>query len=152
MKSINEEIKQKTFSSNLHMATVNLFYTANVLSEAFAQIFKKYDILEQHFNILRIVSGKQGKPITPGEIIDVMLNKNRDLTRLVAKLTRLQLLNRMVNPDNRRKVNIEITEKGKVLLNEINAELEARFYAKPPVKEDEAEHLSHLLDKIRTLI
>ena len=149
MKSISEEIKQLKFDTNYQMAVINLLYTSNVVADKHAVIFKKYDILEQHFNILRIVSGRQGKPISPGEIIEVMLNKNRDLTRLVDKLTKMELLDRQVNPTNRRKVNIAITKNGESVLEKINAELKELMYANVPLTEEESLELSQLLDKLR---
>lgn len=150
MKSINEVIKQNTFDSSYQKAYINMVYTANFFADKASVLFKRHGLLEQHYNILRIVNGRKGDPMTPGEIIEVMLNKTRDLTRLIAKLTKLELLERQVNPLNRRKVNISITEKGKQLLEKITFEFDAKFYNDPPLTDEEAELLNNLLDKIRT--
>jgi len=123
MKNIREEIKQELFESNFQMAYINTIYTANHIQEQSKQIFKKFGILQQHFNILRILNGRSGEKVSPGEIIDVMLDKGRDLTRLIDKMERLKLVSRVVNKVNRRKVDLMITEDGQNTLSSINEEL-----------------------------
>ncbi|HEY8916321.1 MAG TPA: MarR family transcriptional regulator, partial [Chitinophaga sp.] len=85
---IEEAIKQGKFSNNFHKALVNLIFTSNWLRDANAEIFKKYDILPQHFNALRIIKGRHPKPVSAGEIKEVLLDKASDVTRLLDKLVK----------------------------------------------------------------
>ena len=109
---ILQEINQSKFVDNYHMAYVNVMYTSNWLRDRQLPIFKKYNLLPQHYNVLKIVKGKHPKSASPGYILEVMLDKGRDLTRLVDKLVKMELLSRETCPTNRRKVDICISKKG----------------------------------------
>lgn len=146
---INVAIKQKKFDSQKEKVLVNLLYTTNWIRDNNAKIFKKYKILSQHYNILRIVNGQDPKPVSPGYIIDVMLDKKRDLTRLVDKLVRLGYLNRDVCEYNRRMVDITITPQGKKILEEIKHKLNIWMEQNLDISDQDAEILSRYLDKLR---
>ena len=88
---IEEAIKQGRFGSNFHKAVVNLIYTSNWLRDAHTDLFRKYGILSQHFNALRIIKGRHPKPVSAGEIKEVLLDKASDVTRLLDKLVNLDL-------------------------------------------------------------
>lgn len=144
---IKEEIKSN-FSSNRIMATVNIFYTANWLRDVGAPIYSKHGILSQHYNILRIVRGSYPKPVSPGYIKDVMLDKGRDLTRLVDKLVKLGYVERSLCESNRRKMEISITESGSKIIDLVEQETQ-KIYAGYNLSDEEALTLSNLLDKVR---
>jgi DNA-binding MarR family transcriptional regulator len=146
---IEKAIKQSSFRNNRLKAQINLIYTYNWLRDNHQPIFKKHKLLSQHYNVLRIVRGKHPKPVTPGEIIDVMLDKKRDLTRLVDKLVSKGLLHRQTCPSNRRKVEIFITEKGMQLVEVIAEDLRRFDDEDINLTEEEAATLSNLLDKMR---
>lgn len=146
---IKDEIKQSHFKSNGHMAIVNLLFTSNWLRDQQQITFKKHGILAQHYNILRIVKGKKSAPAYPGEIKNVMLDKGRDLTRLIDKLVTLQLLDRRVCKINRRKVEIFITQKGLQLADLIEKETSENTTTIFKLNEEESLQLSNLLDKLR---
>ncbi len=55
---IGEAIKQKKFDNSVEKAIVNLIYTHNWLRDGFNTILKPYGLLQQHFNVLRILRGK----------------------------------------------------------------------------------------------
>ena len=112
MTNLSDAIKQQNFKDSKHKAYLNILYTSNWLRDKFNPIFKEYNILAQHYNVMRIVRGRKGEPVSPGDIIDVMLDKGRDLTRLVDKLVKLDYLERQTCEHNRRKVEIFITDLG----------------------------------------
>ncbi len=145
---IKEELKSN-FDSNRIMATVNIFYTANFLRDIAAPIYKKHDILSQHYNILRIVRGSHPKPVSPGYIKEVMIDKGRDLTRLVDKLVKLGYLERNLCEHNRRQMEITITKSGLDILQTMQKELD-EFFTTYNLTEEEALTLSNLLDKLRS--
>ena len=68
-----EEIKSK-FDSNQLMAAVNIIYTSNWLRDISLPIYKKHNILSQHYNILRIVNGSFPNSVSPGYIKKVMID------------------------------------------------------------------------------
>lgn len=83
---IDKLIKQSKFTDGYQKALINVIYTANHFRDTHAPIFQKYKIQGQHFNILRILKGRHPEPVTPGYIKEVILDKGRDITRLIDKL------------------------------------------------------------------
>src|SRR5690554_454998 len=93
---IEEAIKQGKFRNNYQKAVVNLIFTSNWLRDAQGEFFKEYDILPQHFNALRIIKGRHPKPVSAGEIKEVLLDKASDVTRLLDKLVNLGYVHRQL--------------------------------------------------------
>jgi DNA-binding MarR family transcriptional regulator len=145
--SIQKLIKQSKFESAAQKAFINLIFTYNYFYYKQCDFFKPYDLLPQHYNILKIVKGKAPEPTTPSYIIDVMLDKKRDLTRLIDKLVDKGLLNRCINPNNKRSIQITITEEGLTLTRKLEENL--RNELTHNLTEDDSEQLSQLLDKMR---
>ena len=108
---IEKEIKQSSFQSNLHKAVVNVIYTEGWISSVFRDIFKNYKITSQQYNVLRILRGRFPASLNPSEIKSVMIDKNPDLTRLCDRLVIMGLIDRCIDAENKRKVNIQINEK-----------------------------------------
>lgn len=147
---LEDEIKQEKFESNYHKAVINIIYTANWLRDQQMDVFKAFDVLPQHYNVLRIVKGKYPKPCSPGEIKEVMLDKGNDVTRLVDKLVKKGLVKRNLCESNRRKIDIQITEKGLIFLKELNDPMKKQLSVmKKNMSEKEAGLLSDILDKMR---
>lgn len=150
MANIEKEINQKEFESSRQKAIVNLIYTYNQVMDSHQKIFKKFELLPQHFNILRIIKGNHPEPVSPGYIKEVMLDKSPDLTRLLDKLVNRNLITRKTCEENRRKIDINLTKQGIKLIQQINPEIKKMMkkFGKD-LSEKEAELLSDLLDKLR---
>ena len=145
---ILKDIKQTKPISNKQKVLINIYYTYNWLRDQQSPLFKKHQLQQQHFNVLKIIKGRSPDPICPGEIKEVMLDKGRDLTRLLDKLERMKLVSRQLSKSNRRKVEVCITEKGIELTKVMELEL---FSAVKDIDitEEDAGILSDLLDKMR---
>jgi DNA-binding MarR family transcriptional regulator len=147
---LEDEIKQDKFESNYHKAVINIIYTANWLRDRQMEVFKAFDVLPQHYNVLRIIKGKHPEPCSPGEIKEVMLDKGNDVTRLVDKLVKKGLVKRNLCESNRRKIDLQITEKGLTFLKELNDPMKKQLSVmKKTMSEKEAGLLSDILDKMR---
>lgn len=149
MGTLEQEIKQSVFQNQVHKGFLNIVYTANWLRDRTVALYKPHGILPQHYNILRIVRGKKGEATSPGQIIDVMLDKGRDLTRLVDKLVKMGYLERRTCPTNRRKVDIFITDIGLEITKIIEEGINQWFESTIGLSEPEALKLNELLDKLR---
>ena len=146
---LEDEIKQTRFESGGQKAVINVIFTANWINSQFRNIFKTYDLTLQQYNVLRILRGKYPKSANPGEIKEVMPDKNPDLTRLCDRMCNLGLITRTVDKDNRRKMNITITQKGLDTLEQAAPELDKLEKELVNISESEANLLSDLLDKLR---
>ncbi|MFY0252516.1 MarR family winged helix-turn-helix transcriptional regulator [Chitinophaga sp. 30R24] len=147
---LEEELKQLRFKDEYQKAMLNIIFTGSWLEVLTNHTLKKYDLSSQQYNVLRILRGSKPQPLNLLDIQERMMDKMSNATRLVEKLRLKSLLTRKQCDSNRRKVEIEITEKGLVLLNELDPIIEANHYtmAKKITKE-EAALLSNLLDKLR---
>lgn len=148
---IEDEIKQQTFQSDAHKAYINLAFTAGWLNQQQAAAFKAYSLTGPQYNILRILRGQHPLPATVALLIDRMLDKTSNASRIVDKLEEKKLVTRTVCPANRRAVDIRITEAGLRLLRQIDDEgiADPARAGLDNLTATELRQLSALLDKIR---
>lgn len=146
---IEEEIKQSKFVSPVHKAIVNLMFTNGWFENQLRDVFKDHQLTNQQYNVLRILRGKYPESLNPSEIKAVMIDKNPDLTRLCDRLSTMGLIDRCIDGENRRKMNIKINEKGLEILEKIDPAMDAFHLSINNISEKEAEQLSQLLDKMR---
>ena len=142
--NFEDQIRQTKFRNNFLKAILNLKYTSSLYNSKEVEVFKKYGILAQHFNVLRIVRGVYPDSVSPGKILEVMLDSGRDLTRLVDKLVKLGLLLRSTCPYNRRRVDINITEEGLALTEKIGKDVDVFLDSIETLTDKESEQLSNL--------
>jgi DNA-binding MarR family transcriptional regulator len=146
---ISTAINQKTFVSPQQKVQINLIYTHNYFDSSLKEILKAYQILSQHFNILKILKGSQKESLSYSEIVKVMLDGNSDVTRLLNKLVSLGFVQREVNPFSKRSVLISITPLGLTTTLEIEKKVNACIHRNVNLTDEEANTLSSLLDKMR---
>lgn len=148
---IESVIKATSPITEAKKTVLSILYTNLTLSEKFNEILKPYDISAEQFNVLRILRGQKGKAANMCLIQDRMISKTSNTTRLVDKLLLKELVTRDTCPENRRKIDVNITEKGLKLLEELDPKVvahEERFTSK--LSTTEIETLNYLLEKIRT--
>lgn len=148
--SIEKDIKQNNFKSSHIKAVVNIFYTNSWLETIQMEIFKPYDLTIQQYNVLRILRGQYPNPITVIAIIERMMDKMSNASRLVDKLLLKGLAIRTECPYDRRAVDVKITPKGLDLLEELDVLQDKWENNLKGLSEEEALQLSDLLDKMRT--
>lgn len=146
---LEDAIKQKRFESPQIKAMLNIMYTANWLMGEFRDIYKPFGITPQQYNVLRILRGKHPESVNPSEIKEVMLDKNPDITRLCDRLLGMGFIGRSIDAENRRKMNIVITDAGLQLLSQIQPLLEERQKVILNREGLNFELLSDLLDSLR---
>lgn len=147
---IEEAIRQSHFADNYQKLMVNLLYTANWARDEQVRLMKNFDILPQHYNVLRIIKGKSPEPASPGEIKEVLIDKANDLTRLLDKLEKKGSIKRCLCPSNHRKMDVTVTPRGMKLLEDMEKPMKAYMKElKKRITDKEAETLSRILDKLR---
>lgn len=146
---LEEEIKQPKFKNEYNKLGINILFTQSWLSYKQQAFFKKAGITPQQYNVLRILRGQQPKPATINLLIERMLDKSSNASRIVDKLEAKGLVKRTTCPNDRRAVDVLITENGLDLLKKMDAgeqEWEKNLHT---LTADEAAQLNHLLDKLR---
>ena len=145
---LEKDINQTKFRNEYQKAAINLIYTYNWIHERMKGIFEKQDITPQQFNILRILRGA-GKPISTLQIRQRMLDKMSDTSRIVDRLVVKELVQKNTCINDKRLVDVSITEAGKKILEKMdahNAQMDAIFNN---LSAEEAKKLNVLFDKIR---
>lgn len=128
---------------------VNLLYTANWLNSKYDSFFKNSAITIQQYNVLRILRGQHPHPCSIKLIKERMLDRMSDASRIVDKLNTKKLLVRRECPNDRRSVDILITDKGLQLLQSLDYIDETSKKIFSSLSPDEINTLNALLDKLR---
>lgn len=130
---------------------LNVMYAQNIIADKLMETLKPYDISIEQFNVLRILRGQKGRPANMGFIQEQMIAKTSNTTRLVDKLLFKGLVDRQVCPQNRRKMEVTITEKGLQLLEIVDPLVEeAEEKITAAFSQEEKEQLYSLLEKFKT--
>lgn len=149
---IEEVIKSNVLLDDAKKVILNFTYTQNVIGDKFNKIIKPYDISREQYNVLRILRGQKGNPVNMCAIQERMLAKNSNTTRLIDKLLLKDFVTRKVCPENKRKMEILITQKGLDILTELDpVVIEHEKYFAKNLSNKELIQLNHLLEKYRTL-
>lgn len=147
---IEEVIKSTVPLDNDHKIILNIMYTQNLISETFNEILKPYEISEEQYNVLRILRGQKGNPANMSMIQERMIARTSNTTRLVDKLLLKEYVTRKVCPENRRKIEVLITQKGLDILKQLDPKLlEHNRSLSKNLNDDEQQQLNTLLEKYR---
>ncbi|WP_194776359.1 MarR family winged helix-turn-helix transcriptional regulator [Pararhodonellum marinum] len=146
---IEEAIKQKEFIDPYNKTVVNLLFTHSHIVSNQSVLFKPFGLSPEQYNVLRILRGQKGTPITVSSIQDRMLNKMSNASRLVEKLKMKELVLREECPNDRRQVDIVITKKGLEVLEKLEKSVYNFNKKIVNLTTEETEELNRLLDKLR---
>lgn len=150
MKELEDIIKTKSEIALAKKTVLNVSLTHVNFKDTISNVLKPFDISIEQFNVLRILRGQQGKPTNLQDIQDRMVSKMSNTTRLVDKLIIKGFVERFICEDNRRKVEIFITQKGLEALNIIDPKvLSAETELTEILTMDELNTLNTLLTKLR---
>lgn len=147
---LEDEIKQKIpFRTAKERAMVNLLFTTNWMVGLQKQTFKPYGITLQQFNVLRILRGQHPEPISTSDIRERMLDRMSDVSRIVDRLVRKELVERKTCKADKRLVDVVITSQGLALLTETDPKIDMQNFALG-ISEEQAEQLNDILDQLRS--
>ena len=146
---IEKDIQQVKFRNLRQKASINLIYTVAWMRDKSKIFFYAEDITAQQFNILRILRGSFPQPLSTLQIRERMLEKMSDTSRIVDRLITKGLVKKITCKNDRRLVDVIITDKGKNLLARLDARQDEIDGVLGNLSEKDANILSDLLDKIR---
>ncbi|MBK6983755.1 MAG: MarR family transcriptional regulator [Bacteroidetes bacterium] len=146
---LEDEIQQKKFKSIQQKLMLNLIYTTNWLTSKQDSLFKDSDITVQQYNVLRILRGQYPNPCSIKLIKERMLDRMSDTSRIVDKLYTKKLLERNECPNDRRSVNVIISDKGLELLKSLDYIDDLSKQSLKSLTTAEINTLNELLDKLR---
>src|SRR5204863_459780 len=115
---VARELKQKrAFASREQEVLLALRLAAARVVEPWERFLKTTaELTPNQYNVLRILRGSDPARVTCGEISDRMISRDPDITRLVDRLSRRGLVARIRGRQDRRIVEVAITDKGREVL------------------------------------
>lgn len=147
---LEEAIQQKKpFANPRQKMAVNLIFTSNWLLSRQKEFFKGFDVTLQQYNVLRILRGKHPEPISTSDIRGRMLDRMSDVSRIVDRLVKKNLVERKTCKEDKRLVDVLITSAGLNLLTEIDNQWSEMDELMMELDTEEVEALNELLDKLR---
>ena len=127
MPTIEDHLITKPIKDPYLRAFLNVMFTGVWLQQRMGQTLKPFDITEPQFNVMRILRGQHGEAMNLYEIQNRMIQKMSNVSRLIDKLVAKKLVTRKESKENRRRVDIAITQKGLDLLTEIEPVVQEVF-------------------------
>ena len=121
MTSLKLEIVQEPpFSSVEEEALLNLLRTSDCLQRAFHLKTRDWGVTSTQYNVLRILRGAQPHGLTCSAIGSRMITAEPDITRMLARLKGLKLIQQRRDRHDRRVVWTQISAAGLELLREMD--------------------------------
>jgi DNA-binding MarR family transcriptional regulator len=132
-------------------AYFNLLLTGSWVEEQIKKALKPFDLTHAQLNVLYVLHENHPNPVSAGDIKPRILVSNPDVTRLLDRLVKKEIINRVTCPDNRRKIDVTLTPKGRALFIEAHesARLAVNNFFQEKITAEEASELRRILHKIR---
>lgn len=146
---IQKEVKNSKFENIYQQALVNLYFTYHWSNQNVKEALSLYDITQQQFNVLRILRGQYPKPSTINLLKSRIIDKLSDVSRIVDRLAQKGYVHKAINDQDKRALDIIISDKGLKLLKKLDKEVDFSSFIRPNLTEEEALQLNLLLDKFR---
>ena len=133
MTKVSEQPKSNMPEHQLYLA---LQVLSLHLKEEAEQFLKGHGLTATQFNVLRILRGAGDQALTCGEIAGRLLNKDPDVTRLLDRMQKQQLIHRHRAEHDRRVLLTSLTTQGCEVLERLDAPLmelhRQQFHHLPP--------------------
>jgi DNA-binding MarR family transcriptional regulator len=146
---LEDALKTTRFTSERHKATLNLMYTAYWLKTHISQALKEAGLTAEQYNVMRILKGSDPKAMCVKDIGSRMIEKSSNVPRIIDRLVIKKLVKRYPSTEDKRETLIQLTDKGKQLLESTNiiiAQLDEDIVA---LSDEEAATLNNILERLR---
>ena len=148
-KILSKRLKQENFESVEQEAILNTLVAANHIKSKVETACARFGISLSQFNVLRILNGKYPEGYPRGDIISRMIEPAPDVTRLIDRLIKANLVERYSSIEDRRLSLARITKSGQSLLRKIKPEIDAlNSIVADNLSKTESKQLSVLLEKV----
>lgn len=140
---------EKQTVNEYHRLIKNLHQTDGYIFNYFGQKLAPFDLSVQQYITLRRLSEVYPNSLTAGELKEKMTDINSDMTRLTDRLVAKNLIVREIDPTNRRKVNLRLTEESYRFVETVAADFNNFESIVSHLTDDEVRIMNTLLEKIR---
>ena len=123
---LKQELKQtRPFTSAAEELVLALVRTADQLVAPLTERLRAVSLSLSQYNILRILRGAGDQGLTCGDISERMVRRDPDLTRLLDRLEKRELVARERSAADRRVVLTTLTPAGRALLDSLDHDVES---------------------------
>ena len=149
--NLSDLIKQESFPTAGSKALLNILVSQSWILGELAATMNPVGLTPAQYNVLRILRGFHPLPATCSQIGARLLDRTPDVTRLVGRLAKQELVERQRAEHDRRVVEVTITQSGLDLLARLDKPVaETLSRLAKHLDEGELAQLSDMLDRLRT--
>ncbi|MEM6516745.1 MAG: MarR family transcriptional regulator [Bacteroidota bacterium] len=149
MKELNVKLKTTKQLPDERQAAINIMLSNAHVKDTLLNELKPFGLSLEQFNVLRILRGQKGNPLNLQDVQERMVSKMSNVTRLIDKLILKKLVKRKQCSENRRKIELSITEDGLKQLKIIDPKIDAaEKKVVSNLTKEELKQLNKLLTKI----
>jgi len=116
---MNPRLQPRHYDSLEQEAYLNLWRTYDRLKAIEEDLFEAYELSAQQYNALRLLQAAESTGMTVQGIGSRLISRAPDMTRMLDRLEQRGWIARTRRADNRRVVDVHITESGIKLLDEL---------------------------------
>jgi DNA-binding MarR family transcriptional regulator len=147
--ALHKRLKSDTFDGTFHEAILNIWVTSSFVRGLYEDVFEGADLTLTQYNVLRILNGAFPEGYCRADLTHRMLDRAPDLTRLIDRLVKRGLVQRLKSEKDGRQSVARITPRGKHLLSLMHSKVRAVEKAfSRRLTEHEALEMSRLCEKI----
>lgn len=147
--SLHKRLLSERFEGPFQEAILNVWVTSSFIRGLYEEVFEGADLTLTQYNVLRILNGAYPEGYCRADVSRRMLDRAPDLTRLIDRLVKRGLVQRLKSPTDGRQSMARITPRGRHLLQLMQPKVRAVEKAfTSRLTEAEALELSRLCEKI----
>jgi DNA-binding MarR family transcriptional regulator len=151
--ALKEELGlKKDFASPAHEALLSIYYTASIMKKRADEFFGQFGLTDVQFNLMNLLYYESGKVggLSQAQISDMMLVNRANITSLVDRMEKAELVSRTAHATDRRYNIIKLTAKGKNLYTKVEPHyLKQVESAMASLDAAELKRMAVMLEKVR---
>lgn len=135
-----------------HEALLNIYYTASQAKKKADEFFRSRGLTDVQFNVMMLLVSQGGKDggLTQVDLSRMMLVNRANITSLIDRMEKANLVHRVAAPDDRRYNVIKLTTLGRKLYDDVVLDyIENARAIMQPLNERETRRLIQSLERIR---
>jgi DNA-binding MarR family transcriptional regulator len=133
------------------IAYFNLLKTGSLIEGSVKEALKPFNLTHAQLNALYILMEGDPDPVSASDIKKRILVSNPDVTRLLDRLVKKDLVHRETCPENRRMIDVSLTDSGREMFVKAHLSVKKALgnFFEDQISDDEATELRRILHKIR---
>ncbi|MBA4031709.1 MAG: MarR family transcriptional regulator [Planctomyces sp.] len=116
----HDPTKPLRFDSLTQEAYLQMWRTYDRMKALEEEMFSRFELSAQQYNTLRLLRSVHPAGMATLQIADRLISRAPDITRLIDRLEERGLVLRTRRPENRRVVEVALTDAGRQLLDELD--------------------------------